>query len=498
MSIKLPESSRNMISLSGALLTIIGACVFWAMFFLADFGLISSSSYLGLVLYMILPVPIVIGLLLIPLGMYLNRSRAMQKLYKAPLPVIDLNNLRHRNAAAIFSFGSIFVGFFIFFVSYQGFHYTESTEFCGQLCHTIMKPEYTTYAKSPHARVPCVSCHVGKGAGWYARSKLSGLYQVYATLFDKYPRPIETPITNLRPARETCEECHWPEKLFPARERKFNHYIEEEDNALWQIGMRVEIGGQSPDYKKHPGSHWHVHPDVKVEYIAVDEKRLEIPWIRLTYLHTGEQMVFQSEDNPLDNAELEHYEIRTMDCIDCHNRPSHIFKSPDEALNDMMFNGAVPPGLPEIKTVGIELLSAEYASLDSAGSAFREGIRGYYTENYPRIAQNRSAEIENAVRAMTEYYAQNFFFHMKSRWDIYPVHLGHMYSPGCFRCHDNMHVSSAGQTITNNCNSCHEITYQGDEYASWKSSGLDFRHPVDIDEAWKEIPCYECHSPENR
>ncbi|MFC1563455.1 cytochrome c3 family protein [candidate division KSB1 bacterium] len=498
MKIKLPDSSKNFITFSGVILAVISVCIFWALYLLAGSGLIQVGSYFGLVLYVVLPVPFGIGLVLIPLGMYLNRKAVREKIGERRLPVIDLNNERHRHAAMIFSIGTIFVGFFVFFVSYQGFHYTESTEFCGKLCHSVMKPEYITYSNSPHAKVPCVHCHVGAGADWYARSKLSGLYQVYATILDKYPRPIETPIKNLRPARETCEECHWPGRLFPARERRFNHYLSDEENRLWTIKMIVEIGGSTSDIDSHPGSHWHIHEDVKVEYIATDEKRFEIPWVRLTYLTTGEEIVFQSEDSPIEPEKLPDYEIRTMDCIDCHTRPSHSYKSPKKAINEYMFSKRISTELPEIKMIGVEYLNGEYTAQDSGAAEIRKKTVDYYSENYPDLAVEMSSEIREAADALAEIYLNNYFPSMKSSWAEYPDHIGHLNFPGCFRCHNGNHVTSDNRVITHECNSCHIIVSQGDEIAEFRETGLEFRHPIDIGEAWKEMPCTDCHSPDNQ
>lgn len=497
MRIRLPESSRNFLTLTGLLLVVVGSCIFWAMFLLIAYGFIPSSAYLGVVLYMVMPVPIFMGLVLIPFGMYRNRRQVREKIVDKPFPVVDLNVKRHRNAVAIFSSGTIFVGFFIMFFSYQGFHYTESTEFCGRLCHTVMEPEYVTYSHSAHARVACVQCHVGAGADWYAKSKLSGLYQVYATIAGIYPRPIDTPIKDLRPARETCEQCHWPGKLFPARERRFNHFIEEEENKHWPINMIVEIGGQSADYEEHPGSHWHVHPDVKVEYIATDHERNEIPWIRYTNTQTGEQTIFQSEYDPIEESELAEHEIRTMDCMDCHNRPSHSYKPPFSALNDMMFSGDISKVLPEIKSIARDLLTQEYSDSDSAVAAISAGLMEYYQDSYPGILQENPGVLNATVSSITEYYKQNFFPLMKARWDVYPNQLGHLEFPGCYRCHDGTHVSESGKTITNECSACHTIIQQGEILAADRNKGLEFKHPIDIGEAWRDMACYECHSPDN-
>ncbi|MFC1493524.1 NapC/NirT family cytochrome c [candidate division KSB1 bacterium] len=487
-----------MITLTGFLVALTSTCVFWAMFSLAEFGLIQHGSYFGLVLYLILPIPTIIGLILIPVGMYKNRKEIRDKKVEKHLPVIDLNLARHRHAVLIFAIGTIFVGFFVMFLSYEGYHFTESIEFCGELCHHVMSPELTTYSNSPHAKVACVSCHVGAGADWYARSKLSGLYQVYATIFDNYSRPIETPILDLRPARETCEECHWPGRLFPARERRFNHYLASEDNKHWSINMVVEIGGSTSDISKNPGSHWHIHGDVTVEYIAVDKKRFDIPWVRLTDKKTGKETIFQSEDSPIDSENLSQYEIRAMDCIDCHTRPTHIFKSPYKAIDEYMFADKISPMLPEIKTMGVEILSEEYSSQDSAVIKIRESVKVYYSDNYPEIIEEMSLEIESAADALAEIYSNNYFPEMNSNWAIYPDHIGHLEFPGCFRCHNGNHKSAADEIITHDCNSCHTIVSQGDEFAELRNEGLEFKHPVDIGEAWKELPCTECHAPGNR
>ncbi len=97
--------------------------------------------------------------------------------------------------------------------AYRGVEYMDSVAFCGQVCHSVMKPEFVAYQDGPHSRVTCVQCHIGSGASWFARSKLSGTRQVFAVALNTYSRPIPSPVENLRPARDTCEQCHWPEKF---------------------------------------------------------------------------------------------------------------------------------------------------------------------------------------------------------------------------------------------------------------------------------------------
>jgi hypothetical protein len=199
MKLKLPPSTQNWISLIGATIALV---TFFMIVFLSVVSILfeSNNSYLGIVIYMALPAVMILGLLLIPLGMYLKikKEKKLSEEEKKGWPILNLNEVRQRNAFVIF-----FVGTSIFLLasavgSYEAFHFTESVEFCGQICHEVMKPEFVAYQNSPHARVSCVECHVGTGAGWYVRSKLSGLYQVYAVTLGTVPRPIETPIANLR------------------------------------------------------------------------------------------------------------------------------------------------------------------------------------------------------------------------------------------------------------------------------------------------------------
>jgi amino acid transporter len=277
MKLRLPESARNWISLTGAMIAIIS---FFMILFLFVLVLIldQESSYVGLVIYIILPAFLIFGLILIPIGMLSYRKKIKER--GEDWPKVDLNDVKHRNAFFIFVVGTTIFLFLSAIGSYQAFHYTESVEFCGTTCHNIMIPEYTAYQNSPHARVACVDCHVGSGANWYMRSKLSGLYQVYATMVDNYPRPIPTPIKNLRPARDTCEKCHWPEKFYPQSLRVERHYLNNDENTAWDIYLNIKTGGTFAELGLDEGIHWHINPNVEISYISGDEKNLTIPWVK--------------------------------------------------------------------------------------------------------------------------------------------------------------------------------------------------------------------------
>lgn len=489
---KLPGSVYNTISIIGAGVAAIslGAIIFLV---LVDFFTQTSTPYLGIINFIVFPIFLIIGLLLIPIGMWREHHRRATAQSLPVLPRVDLNIPHHRRMVIL----SVTVLTLFLLMSgvgsYQAYEFTESTTFCGQTCHTVMEPEYTAYQNSPHARVSCAGCHVGPGAGWYVQSKLSGAYQVYSVLFKKYSQPIETPITNLRPARETCEQCHWPQAFFGNKQDERVHFMKDEQNTRWAYNLLIKIGGGNPEEGHTSGIHWHMNISNKIEYYASDESRETIPWVRSTNAN-GEVTVYSS-DPSFDEAALDPKKLRVMDCIDCHNRPSHIFQAPNIALNTIMNNGLIDMTLPSIKATAVEALTPEYPTKEAALAAIDSTIRAFYDGNYPEIAAEKRASIDNAVKRVQEVYAKNNFPYMKSSWRAYPDHIGHYLSPGCYRCHDGLHQSAEGKTITRDCNACHLIIEQGDNATVQESNlrGLEFIHPIDIGEAWKETSCHECH-----
>jgi len=498
MKIKLPHSTQNWISLIGATIALIA--FFMIVFLFMITGILQQQgSYMGLIVYILLPAVMITGLLLIPIGMFFTarKMRLEKEIEKDEWPKIDLNNLRHRNAFFIFSIGTTIFLFLSGIGSYEAFHFTESVEFCGEICHSVMEPEYVAYQHSSHARVACVDCHVGSGVDWYVRSKLSGLYQVYAVITNIYPRPIPTPIKNLRPARETCEQCHWPEKFYTENLHFRRHYLSDEENSPWNITLRVKIGAPHEALGLIEGIHWHINSNVKIEYIAADKKNEELPWVRYTNVNTGEEIIYQDEDNLLDDETIQNADIRVMDCMDCHTRPSHSYKPPAIFVNEALTAGNIPADLPEIKAVSMDICSEEMTTRDSAMSYIRETISEFYRSNYPDLFESKIELVEKAIEGLQSVYSQNIFPGMKVRWDAYPNHIGHLEFNGCFRCHNDKHKSEDEKVISKNCNLCHSIEAQGSpteiEYAE-AGVGLDFKHPIDIDEAWREGLCIDCHT----
>jgi hypothetical protein len=488
---------QNWISLIGMTIASISIFTIIILFVISNF-LGEGGLYLGLVNFILLPSVMIVGLIMIPIGAMLKSRRQKKKSVheKKGWPVIDLNQKKHRRTFIIFASGTAFLLFASAIGSYEAFHYTESVTFCGQLCHIIMKPEHTAYQHSSHARVSCVECHVGPGADWYVRSKLSGLYQVYATLFNKYPKPIPTPIENLRPAREVCEQCHWPQKFYTYKYRFETYYLSDADNPEWDIRLIMKTGAEHQAQGLKEGIHWHINPDIQIDYIATDEKREDIAWVKFTHLKTNEVIVYENEDNPLDESEKHNHEVRRMDCIDCHNRPSHDYISPSQFIDTAIKAGEISLELPGIKTLALDLCARDYLSTDSALQTIKKEIPAYYEKNLPQIYTNKKALIEKAADSIQKRFSQYIFPEMKVRWDTHPNHIGHLDDRGCFRCHNGLFTSSSKGSIRRDCNLCHMINAQGPpnnlEMGTLRKP-LEFRHPVDIDQAWKEFLCSECH-----
>ncbi|MGD8866909.1 MAG: NapC/NirT family cytochrome c [Gemmatimonadales bacterium] len=494
----LPRTVHNWLSYLGAAITAIALIVFVALFALyITTG--AAQPYAGLVLFILIPAVVLAGLLLIPLGMLVewrHQKRTGQRSIPR-LPQVDLNNPAHRNATIIFGCGVLFVTLFAALVSLEAFQYTESPSFCGELCHNVMRPEYVTYRQSPHARIACVSCHVGPGATWYVRSKLAGLHQVYATLFDRFPRPIPSPIEDLRPAQETCQGCHWPRQFWGGLLIDFSHFLSDSSNSPWQIQLNVKIGGGDPRSGPASGIHWHMDVSSRIEYFAPDAQRQNIEWIRYTDLETGATRVYTAAGATVQVDTLPESAIRTMDCIDCHNRPTHILRSPGRSLDLALAAGEIDPSLPYIKRTAVQALTQEYASRDSAMSAIERSVRHFYAENYPDLAARDSQKISASIAVLREIYRNNYFPDMKVRWDVYPENNKHLIFKGCFRCHDEKHNTPDGRAVTRECTSCHVILAQGRPGAleqARDANGLTFRHPVDIGGMWRQVMCPECHS----
>jgi hypothetical protein len=441
--------TRHPLSLAGTAVAT-AAAVLFLTFLTLDVTGFHGHPYFGILAYLIVPGLFVAGLLLIPIG--LRRSRLRDDRLAATFPTIDFNQADTRNRFLIFLVLTVINVVIVAVASYKTVEVMDTTEFCGVTCHSVMEPEYTAFQRSAHASAHCVDCHIGPGAGWFVKSKLSGSWQVVSVALDLYPTPIPTPVHNLRPARETCEQCHWPQKFVGDRLKVITKYDDDEQNTELKTVLLMKVGGISG--RSSQGIHWHVDPANTIRYRS-DPSREEIYEVELMTENGRAERWFApgyAEGDALTEGQW-----RTMDCVDCHNRPSHTFRSQQREIDHALEIGAVERDLPFVRREGLRLMSAAYTSRDQAEREIGAGLAAFYAEAYPELARERAADIEATGKAIFEGWAANVFPGMKVDWGTYPNHVGHESSPGCFRCHDDSHETAQGRTITQDCETCHSL-----------------------------------------
>jgi hypothetical protein len=448
--------THNAISLIGTAIALAALVLIASLFTMEQFGF-EGGPYLGILTYLILPLIFVIGLILIPVGAVLWRH----KMRRTPggegmplFPVFDLNVVHTRRWLLVF-IGATMVNIVILAsATYKGVEVMESVEFCGMACHSVMEPEHTAHARSPHSRVACADCHIGPGANWFVKSKLDGAWQLVSVALDLYPRPVPTPLHDLRPARDTCEQCHWPTKFVGDKLREIKHYKEDEANTELTTALLLRVGGASGSGSS--GIHWHVDPDVSIRYRS-DETREEIYEVELT---KADGTVTEYSDR---RAPEEGGVWRTMDCVDCHNRPTHIYDSAGPAVDRAIREARIDRSLPFVKREGLRIIDAEYESHEAARTTISDELRAYYAEYYPELAESSAELISSAAEALGDLYAANVFPDMQVWWDTYPDHIGHEQSPGCLRCHSRSMRTADREQVSNDCDTCHVLLAEGEE-----------------------------------
>jgi len=454
---------QNGLTLTGAAITTSAALTTIAFWFYEILLPGPPHPYIGLLVFLVLPGIFVLGLLLIPLGIWIRRRKlraggGLPEVY----PAVDLHSPLLRRTLAWVALATGLNLLILGTASYRGVQYMDSTSFCGRTCHTVMAPEYTAYQNSPHSRVACVECHIGPGASWFVRSKVSGLRQVAAVTFRTYSRPIPSPVRYLRPARETCEQCHWPQRFTADRFVVNTSFKDDEKNTPQTDVFLMKVGGRT--WRGSSGIHGHhLAENTRIEYISTDRQRQTIPVVSYTD-ESGKTTTFISTDAKPSQKQLDAGEHRVMDCIDCHNRPTHDFDLPENAVDRAMSIGHISPELPYIKKKAVEVLKVDYPSRDVARQRIVAELESFYRTNYPEIYQTRRSLVEQSANEVEAIYLRNIFPEMRLTWGAHPNNLGHNDSPGCFRCHDGSHTSADGKTISNDCSACHDFLATAEEH----------------------------------
>jgi len=445
--------TRNTTSLIGTGLVVGSLTLIVTLFAVQSLGL-RGGAYLGIVTFLILPMFLLAGLILIPIGISRDRKRLAAEGKEgaaARFPVIDLNREHTRKMLTLMLASTTLSVVVLASATYKGVDVMDSTAFCGTVCHTVMQPEFTAHQRSPHARVACADCHIGPGADWFIKSKLSGAWQVIAVALDLYPTPIPTPIHDLRPARETCEQCHWPTTYVGDLLKVKTVYTDDEPNTPLKTAVLLKVGGLAG--RDTSGIHWHVNPDITIRYRS-DESRETIYDVELTTAD-GQVKLFKTRDTP-----EEVMPWRIMDCVDCHNRPTHRYRLPMDEVDNAMANGYIDNTLPYIKRESMRLLRDGYQTHDEARDDIPRKLFEFYEENYPELIESEMDTISKAAEELLVIYTSNVFPKMNVDWGTYPDHSEHMDSPGCWRCHDRKHRTEDREQISRDCDLCHTILAQ--------------------------------------
>ncbi|HUO78900.1 MAG TPA: NapC/NirT family cytochrome c [Steroidobacteraceae bacterium] len=441
--------TRNTVSLIGTALVVASLTLMLSLIAMEAAGL-RGGAYLGIITFVLLPGVLGVGLVMIPVGIRRARKRAaaLKPGEELRFPILDMNNERTRKSVIGLIVLSAVGLVVLAAATYKGIEVMDSVAFCGTVCHTVMKPEYVAHARSPHARVACAECHIGPGAGWFVKSKLSGAWQLVAVTFNLYPKPIPTPIGNLRPARETCEVCHWPTTFVGDKLRVKTVYTDDEANTELKTAVLLRVGGLAG--RESSGIHWHVNPGVQIRYRASADRQTVYD-VELKDA-AGKVKLFKSIEAPKDAPDW-----RIMDCLDCHNRPAHRYSMPVDEVDGAIAAGHMDKSLPYLKRESIRVLKADYPNQEVAKATIARELRDFYKTNYPQVAEQNNAAVEQAIHELQLIYTANVFPEMKVTWGTYPDNSQHFDSPGCWRCHDRKHKTEDGEKISRDCGICHTV-----------------------------------------
>ncbi len=359
-----------------------------------------ENPYIGILLFVVIPVIFFAGLALIPIGLYFAKRRVA-----AAIETIPDRKSAFRRAGiffAVMTVANVIIGSQL---SYRAVDQMDTVQFCGQSCH-VMKPEFTAHQIAPHEGVACASCHIAPGATGWLHAKLNGTSQLYAVMFNTFPRPIESAMEDnkLVSSADTCEQCHSRERVVGPRLRIITKYKDDEANTRNQTVLMMMVGGGSTG-----GIHGtHMGPGVHMRYAASDKKRQTIPWVEYQNTASGAKRTYLASDAKPDAVSgLPTFE---MQCVDCHNRAAHSFRAggPRCRLGDHS-RAKFALGLPFVKKTALELLKADYKSGEEAEQKIPAALTQFYREKYPNVFATRGNDIQAPGKARRgDLWAQCF------------------------------------------------------------------------------------------
>jgi hypothetical protein len=442
------EALSHPVAIAGVLVTTASAVLFIALMIAMLAGL-EANPYAGLVVFVAIPAAFVAGLVLIPIGIWLrHRQLRRHPDVVADWPVVDFRRVHVRRTVLLVTALTAVNIVIVLVAGYGSLHWMESPVFCGQVCHTPMRPQFTAWGNGPHARIACVTCHIGGGPGAFVHAKLSGVRQLMHVATNSYSRPI--PPGAEMPAgsqAQTCGTCHETRRAVGDRIHVIREYGDDEANTETTTVLQMNMGGASSPARR---IHWHADPGIRIEYVATDAERQTIALVKVTDAN-GRVKEFVAPDTT--EEKLRQGSRHTMDCIDCHNTIGHpMSPTPEAAVDRAIAAGRVSRDLPHVRREGVRLVKAAYPTEDAAAQAIDQGLRSFYQSRGGAVDAQALAR---TVAGVQEVYRRNVFPAMKVSWGAYPTNAGHVTSNGCFRCHDESHKAKDGMAISGDCGYCH-------------------------------------------
>jgi hypothetical protein len=446
----LAAALRSRLAAAGIALTTASALLFLALIAFELLGYL-QNPYAGIVVFIMVPALFAIGLLLIPLGLWLDRRRRAAA--PAAWPTLNLADANIRRAVTFVAVATLLNVAILSVASFGAVEYSESQSFCGQACHSVMSPEFIAHQSGPHARVHCVTCHVGPGTGAFLSAKLSGTRQLALVARGNFHRPIPTPLENLPATEVTCEQCHWPDRYVGDVTKVFYEHADDEANTQTKTTVRLKVGGPIAGTGGGSGIHWHMNRANVVEYVALDDKREQIGYVRVS---SPDGQVREYFGEGVDAASMAAQPRRRMDCFDCHNRPAHTFgTTPERAVDEALGSGKIDAKIPFVRREAVRALRAAYPSHAVASAQVERLLREAFNARVPTGVEE--ASLRRAIDVTRALYTANVFPAMNIGWGTYANQSGHTTSNGCFRCHDEGHKTRDGLAIRQDCELCHVI-----------------------------------------
>ena len=441
----LPKTVDNQISLVGIAIATAASLLFLVLLLFELLGNL-TNPYIGLLVFIAVPVLFIAGLLLIPTGAWWTVRRRDQG-HNATWPMIDLHQPRQRavvGAVLALTFVNVLI---ISAAGVGAVHYMDRTAFCGQVCHTTMEPEFKSHQVWPHAQVACAHCHVGSGIGSLVESKLAGTRQLYHLITNQIPKPVPTPVRSLGRSTDTCAGCHTATRSRGDTARMIREYANDEANTETMTTLQMHVGNPAGG----PGAGIHRHLALEIDYVTTDATRTAIPYVQVVNARGGPK-TFVADG--VTDAQIANGTRRRMDCLDCHNRPAHTMSfTPERAVDSAIAVGHIPRSLAFVRREAVAAVSAVYIDGAAANAAIAKRLTDFYAARTGTDADL----VKQAIAGTQDVWSHNVFPAMQVKWGTYPNHLGHVDTPGCFRCHDDTHKAKDGAVIKQDCELCHAI-----------------------------------------